>query len=100
MLVTKQLRSGVAVRVEMNHPYGLAQLPGNRFKYGQTDTVIATGRQRHNSALDYLTVESLNVFNGSVKYINPFDRHITQVSNLGRIIRFDPGLMIDSAHQC
>ena len=44
MLVTKQLRPGIAVRIKMNHPYGLAEMSGYRSEYGQTDTVIATGR--------------------------------------------------------
>ena len=44
MLVAKQLWPGIAVGIEMNHPYGLAELFGNCSEYGQTDTVIATAR--------------------------------------------------------
>ena len=79
MLVTKDFRPGVTVRIEMHKAERTTMFACQCLQNRQGDRMIAARTDRHDPGRHHFVIMRLDIGNRPVELVNTFDGHITQI---------------------
>ena len=99
VLVSEQLRSGIAVGIEVDEAEGLAMGAGEGAHDRQGDGVVAAGGEGNDAGRRNSVVVAFDVRDRLVQAVHALDEDIPEVGGFREIVGAHTGLMVHHAHQ-